>query len=264
MTKNTAIAAAFCVSVTAQPAFASVTITSASVEGYSYSQIGDSRYNINRVQDHIIPVAMPLPISVSASSVAETTMNTGAPFNTYPYLFAKSSGVATLSAIYPTSFSFNVAGTQSTQLSPSPGQLSYAVNDYRGLLTINFLLDQTYKLDFSHSLLAVGQTISDFAVLDSSGVELIYRSRVGGALFTESFVLFAGSYRAYLSSGLINSVASSVGGQTDSSIDSTQMLTFAAPTIAAVPEPATWTLMVVAFGIAGAALRRHRAAVGIA
>lgn len=257
MRKSLAVTAAIVLLAAAQSAFAGVTIIDATIQAHAYNLIGDSRYNIDGREDKSLVLSSPWAGSVAASSFANTRMNTGSPFNTYPYLSGTSSGTTRFSVLDPLSFDFGVTGVQTMAVAPSPGILSYVTANYLGELVLDFAIDEAYQLGWEHDLTAAGQTLFHFLLRDSDGNDLITRSRLGGALFEETLVLNPGSYRMYLTSGLLDSITSAEGAERDNMVDSRQRFSFTTPPVAAVPEPESWLLMLVAFGLTGATLRRR-------
>jgi hypothetical protein len=95
---------------------------------------------------------------------------------------------------------------------------------------------------------------------DASGLNLIASSATGGVTFTSDFIDFTGSTQRdfnFSLQGMSTPVAIGDGGLLESFTADTSGLA-SVQTQGGIPEPATWALMVIGFGGAGAVMRARQ------
>lgn len=156
-------------------------------------------------------------------------------------------------------------------------QLSITTDDTLGVLSTANILDWTIVLTFDVTSVELFGPLSggnSVTQIDGDGVtatatELIFNFDSNGRfLFRKSPGLFQPAYcvdGAATSPGCVGSAGSEnifLGGLTQATLDGSAVLATAAPGGGgAVPEPSTWAMMVLGFGLGGAAMRRRNQAI---
>jgi hypothetical protein len=161
--------------------------------------------------------------------------------------------------------SYGAAGEQPDLWTTGFGDLTniyFNDTDNDTTLTVRFTADSgflvnLYSFDMA-SFVNAGQTIQGFTVRDVGANSVLFSQ--GSTLIsgsTHNNFNFATALRANDLELVVN--LSGLGGASDDiGLDN---IRFGQSAVAAVPEPATWALMILGFGGAGAMLRRRRPAV---
>lgn len=242
----------------AAPTQATITFVSAELTARAYNIIGDSSYNIDRVDTDSSALAAPGNAIASASSNSNTLLNSGN--ENRPYLESASSVVNFITFTGANTLTAQFNASQSQSLAPS-SLLSFATTSSGGQLSYSFTVGEAAIIRFSHTLTSDDSASNDITLRqflpDSSSQDVFSRSSFGPALVASTFTLDPGTYTLFASSTLISALNSTTGATGSGSMASTYEITFAPFIPTTVPEPASWLTLILGFGLTGIALRQR-------
>lgn len=236
----------------ATPASAAVIFNSASVSSSAYSYIkGGTKYQSASGYDYAYSLG-------DLSSDSTTLVKNGTDSSS-----AASSVSASFASASSGSFLFDPQSVNIVALkASSPAAYGYA----NGAAYYSFTLDSAakLKLDWLTSGTAAASNPANGYAYPGNFYTELYSNSTGyldtnyinsGESGTESYNLTAGSYYLYTSSN--SSTYAYTGVQGTANASEAGLFTFNFTNVAPVPEPSTWAMMLVGFGVVGTSMRRR-------